>query len=498
MMTRIRAALAAPLLLLAAPIATALNVSVAQIDSSRLLLTQNVGAYVSVTDDQGNPVLALPRGAFTVRESADGRRFQQVPVTSFTPSAGGTLGITFLLMIDDSGSMYDTVAGTPTTDPARMRITLARQAVQTFLASMTNPADRVGLVYFNTSYHLLSRPVASRERISALMEEIARPAPDQAYTELYASTTLAPREFAGTAGRKAIIVLSDGENYPYVVHAGRPHPEYGSRVYRYTDAIVACQEEGITVYGISFGPEKDPNLQAIAAETGGKLFDAGSGAELASAYDTIHRQVAGEYLVGYRANLAPAERTYVQVDVASAGAAGSATRFYFASTVLGLPVSRLTPLLLVPLLLAGLALWGLTVLKLERRRGAPTLEVLQTFVGHPSTRVLPLTSSKTVIGSTRAADLTIAGAPRVQQEHATILRDPKDQSFTVVGTKGDVLVNNQPVRVKKLEPGDVIDVGGATIVFDPGAGEDKPGMAEARGATEGASAHRPKGPKKPR
>jgi hypothetical protein len=28
------------------------------------------------------------------------------------------------------------------------------------------------------------------------------------------------------------------------------------------------------------------------------------------------------------------------------------------------------------------------------------------------------------------------------------------------------MVNNQPVKTRKLEPGDVIDVGGAVIVFD--------------------------------
>ena len=31
---------------------------------------------------------------------------------------------------------------------------------------------------------------------------------------------------------------------------------------------------------------------------------------------------------------------------------------------------------------------------------------------------------------------------------------------------GDITVNNQAVRTRMLEPGDVIDVGGATIVFD--------------------------------
>lgn len=463
-------AAAALMLLLAAPSGVAINVSVAQIDSSRLLLAQTVGVYASATDDEGNPMPGLRQENFRVLESADGTSWRERTITSFTPNAGGTQGIAFLLLIDNSGSMYDTVAGTRTTDAALMRITAAREAVRTFLASMTNPADRVGLVDFNTFYHVLSPPAAERERIAGLLDGIDRPTPDQAYTELYASLASASREFAGIGGRKAIIVLSDGENYPYAEHSGKSHPVTGSRLTDYAEAILACQQEGVTVYGISFGPEKDRNLQAITVETGGKLFDAADARELSSAYETIRRQVAGEYLLAYRAGLEPAERTHVRVEVDAAGSRAAAARFYFASTVLGLPMAALTPLLLVPLAIAILLLVVLALLKLERRPGPASLEVLQTMVGRPSTRVLPLGGAKTVIGATRAADLTISGAPQVQDEHAAIVFDPREKRYTVVG-RGEILVNNQPVRTRKLEPGDVIDVGGATIVFDQPKGE---------------------------
>jgi len=77
----------------------------------------------------------------------------------------------------------------------------------------------------------------------------------------------------------------------------------------------------------------------------------------------------------------------------------------------------------------------------------------------------PLGSAKTVIGGSRQADLTIAGAPGVREQHATVLYDPKTRSYTIVG---EVTVNNRPVKTRRLEAGDVIDVGGATIVFDDG------------------------------
>ncbi len=473
MTLRLPRALLSACLLLFPGIAFALTISLAQIDASRLLLTQDVNVYVSVTNDQGQPVEGLQPGSFSIAESPDAVSFQQIPaISAFIPNAGAAAGITFLLLIDDSGSMYDTLDSRPTTDPGLMRITHAKEAARTLVSRMTNPDDRVGLAYFNTSYHLLSRPTKDRDRIAGLLDDIQKPTSDQAYTELYASLTQAARDFEGIQGRKAIIVLSDGENYPFATHSGRPHPVFGNRIFSHLEAITASQEEGNTIYAVNFGTGSVPdrNLKEIALQTGGKIFDARNGDELASAYDVIHRQVAGEYLLTYRATLAPAEKKYVRVAVASPEGGSSVTRFYFSSTVFGLPMQRLGLFLLIPFIAAGLLLWALTLLRLERKGGPARLEVLHTMVGHPVTRVVPLTSAKTVIGGSPSADLTIAGAPRIKEQHATILFNPKDKSYTVVGT-GDILVNNQPVKTRTLENGDVIDVGGATIVFDD---EEKP------------------------
>jgi len=451
--------------------ASADTVSLAQLDASRLLISQQVDAWVSVTDAAGSPVQGLSRDAFRLAESADGRSFTPIPsLLSFQPAAGAANGITFLLLLDDSGSMYDTMDGRRTTDPGQMRITHARDAVRTFLASMTKPQDRVGLASFNTYYTLLTPPVAARERVGDMLGRIQRPAPDQAYTELYASLELAARAFTGVSGRKAVIVLSDGENYPYLQYAGKEHPVFKGRVFRYTDSIRAAQEEGVTVYGINFGSGEDrpdPNLLAITRDTGGRLFSAQDRDELAGIYGEIHRQVEQEYRLSYRATIDPAEKKYVRVSVSATGGTAEATRFYFSGTVFGLPLEGLSPLLVIPFLAAAALLWLLTTLKLERRPGPARLEVLQTRIGHPLTRSLTLGSAKTVIGSSRAADLTIAGAPRIREQHATILKDPRDSSYTIAGS-GDLMVNNQPVVTRKLESGDVIDVGGSTIVFENG------------------------------
>jgi len=322
-------------------------------------------------------------------------------------------------------------------------------------------------VSYNTSYTLLAPPSGDKAQVAGFLEGIERPDSEQAYTELYAALTLAVEDFTGFGGRKAVVILSDGENYPYFEHSGKPHPEFGEKIYRYTEPIRACQEAGISVYAVNFAAQRDPNLEAIAVETGGTVFDARNQEELARVYQRIHQQVAGEYLIGYRATMTPAERKYVRVQVRENGQSQQATRFYFSSTVFGLPLERLSALLVIPFVLAFVLLWLISLLKFEKKRGPATLEVLKTRVGRAQTRVMPLGTAKTVIGGSRNADLTIVGNPSVKEQHATVIYDSKKKAYTVVGS-GDLTVNNRPVKTKVLEPGDVIDVGGATIVFDDG------------------------------
>ncbi len=445
-----------------------LNLRLSQIDASRLLLTQTVRLYVSVTDEAGRPVEGIDPQAFAIFESADGQDFERIDDTlEFKPQAASAEGIQFLLLIDNSGSMYDTLAGSPTEDTSRMRITHAKAAVRTFLGSMTNPEDTVGLASYNTFYNLLAKPAEEKSQLAGYLENIRRPEPEEAYTEMYAALTLAVRNFQGFGGRKAIVILSDGENYPYAEHSGERHPEFGDKIYPYTEPIRACQEEGISVYAVNFAAAKDPNLEGIALETGGTVFNARNQEQLAGVYRRIHQQVAGEYLISYRATMEPAEKKYVRVRVSRGGQEEEVTRFYFSSTVFGLPIQRIGALLVVPFALAFLCLWLLSLLKFEKKRGPATLEVLHTKVGRAQTRIMPLGGAKTVIGGSSGADLTIAGNPQVKEKHATVVYDRNKKAYTVVGS-GDLTVNNRPVKTKVLEPGDVIDVGGATIVFDDG------------------------------
>ena len=447
------------------------SVRISQIDPSSLLLNQEIKLYVSVTDDGGGPVKGLSVDQFDIFESSDKNEFRKIPeIKSFESNANYEKGINFLLMIDNSGSMYRTMKGEKTGDTGRMRITLAIKAVKSFLAGVTNPMDRVGLVSYNSYYSSFSKPVRDKVEIERLLSGISRPKGDEAYTEIYSSLQMAVDEFRSVKGRKAIIILSDGENSPYYYNTKKPHRDFGEKIFKYSEPIDYCQKEGISVFAVNFGPKGqwgDRNLKRIATETGGALFNAHDRRELSNVYGKILNQVLNEYLIVYNATLEPADKKYVKLKYSRDGKSGEATRFYFSSTIFGKPLDSFSPWLLLPLLLALLLMWLLSRIKFEKKKTVPSLEVLSTRIGNVSTKMLPLGAGKTVIGGSANANMTIAGAPDVKAQHATIVFDEKKHAYTIAGD-GDITVNNREAKDRPLESGDVIKIGGTVIVFDEG------------------------------
>jgi Ca-activated chloride channel family protein len=459
------------LLTLAAGLAVGQSVTISQIDASRLLTRQRVDLYVSLTDETGEPIDGARQGDFRVFEATDGEAFEPVPVTAFNAGVAAEEGITFFLLVDNSGSMYDTLEGRPTDETAGRRITHARAAIRTFLSGIDNPRDEVGLASFNTFYRVHAEPTGDTSRIDALLDDIERPERSEAFTELYAAIREGVDDVAIAEGRTVLIVLSDGENYPYYEYTGEEHPEYEDRLFTYGEAVERAQREGISVYAVNFGAERDSNLDEIALESGGRVYDARNEQELTAVYEDIRRRVLEEYRITYRATVAPAERKYVRVEYRRPDAVAETTRFYYANTIFGVPSERFGLLLVVPLLLAMLGWWIIRSLRFANRRRDANLEVLGD-----RTQVFPLERGQTVVGTSESADVTVAGSgarrPRgaspgeaASGGAATVVYDEKSNSYTVQSDE-EIRVNNQPVKRKKLEPGDVLSIGDSTVVFD--------------------------------
>lgn len=439
--------------------------SITQIDPSQLLLGQTTRLYARLLDAQGAPVENPDPAGLSIMESGDGRNYLPVRDLRLITGSNRTGGITFLFLMDNSGSMYDTLEGQPTDDPAATRVQAARKAAEYFLLAASGPADTVGLAAFNTRYTLLVPPSADRQATAAALEAIARPAREDGYTELYAAIDLACADLRAMPGRKALIVLSDGANYHYADFENRDNPQFGSRRHTAPEALEAAVREGLTVFTVNYGPDaKDSGLAAIALKSGGDVFDARDGEELRTIYRTIRDRILTEVLLEYRATMQAGDKRWVKLAWAPANPAVSPERYYYVGTVYGDASGPFPWGVLAAIPVALLAWFVLSRLKFDKPSTSANLSLLYSPDAGKLTKVFPV-GNQTIIGGDARADITITGDPSLAKNPVTIVRDTISGHYTLVGN-GSVSVNNRTVGTRRLQAGDVINFNGTIVVFD--------------------------------
>ena len=449
------------------------SVTVTGLDSTRLLTRNRIDLYVTVQDEDGTYIEGLSEQNFLVREGSSSDELSDVPITGVLPRANEAEGVDFLMLVDNSGSMYFNVDGTDRdAPPEERRITIAKEALREFLGEIDNPRDRVGLASYNTFYTSHTEPTGDIEVVDRLIDEIERPESREAYTEMYAALIELAEESRDLTGRRVVVLLSDGDNYPYARFSGEPHPEYGEHIFTHEEAIDALTDEELTVFAVHFGSAAyDEYLERIAEDTGGVFYNARTGAELRDAYKDIRERILQEYRISYRPSMEPAERRYVQV---SHGGMQSQTRSYVAGTLFGIP-TYVSPVILIVAPLVGLLVWFvLTRLTFRNRRTDANFEVF----GAGKTHIFPAGTGKTVLGG-GDADVTVIGPTGAASQEATVVHDESRDTYTL-SSASPVVVNNRAVTKRDLEPGDVIRLSGTLVVFDkPAGGGQKPEAPDA-------------------
>jgi Ca-activated chloride channel family protein len=437
------------------------NLSLSGVDASSLLRRQRVDLYLTLTDDYGAALPQTERSDISIYESPDGENYREILDKTVVGDANLKDGIQFFMLMDNSGSMYYDMQGRATENEQATRMTQAGIAMQSFIDSIGVSRDQIALASFNTGFQLLAESSSNRGQIQQALGQIQRPQEDQAYTELYAALNrAAPLMESQRGGRKVMVVLSDGENYPFFQQKGEAHPEYGEKIFTVDEAIESLQLRGITLFAINYGTGGDPQLSRIARETGGSTFDARSSSELANVYDSIRQALLQELKISYVAGVYQSDRVWVKVVVPGDE---SLVRFYFNSGLFG--SGEHLPLLIVLLIfLLALICWILLILiPLERHRKLPNLEMVGVGLHQ---RVLDLTKDRTVIGGSSDHDVTIVGGQvKDDQQAATIIYDEKTKNYTLIAQE-TTMVNNQEVTRKELKTGDVIKVGDSLIIFD--------------------------------
>jgi Ca-activated chloride channel family protein len=225
-----------------------------------------VEVYASVVDRDDQPVRGLTAGDFEVLE--DGR--PQV-VSAFT---AGDFPLTAALALDRSFSM----AGRP--------LATVKSTARAFLNAL-KPTDEAVIIAIGSQVTVLAHARNSRAEQLAAVDALSA----WGTTSLYDAIIAAIETVDGSRGRRALVVLSDGDDR-YSETAG-------------ADALARARESNVMVYPVALGRSRPPLFAEIAALTGGRSFHARELKGLEQTLAAIAAQLREQYLLGYSPSRPP-------------------------------------------------------------------------------------------------------------------------------------------------------------------------------------------------
>jgi Ca-activated chloride channel family protein len=251
-----------------------------------------VNIPVSVADKKGKYVTNLKKEDFKVYED---EKLQTI--TNFANE--NNLPLTIALLVDTSGSIRD-----------KLRFE-QEAAIEFFYSTLQRGKDKAMVISFDSGVELNQDFTDDPEKLADAVRKIRA----GGGTSLYDAVFLAVNQkLAGTAGRRVIILITDGD-------------DNSSRV-SLTETLEAAQKSDVSIYSIStnssayFGSKDqergDKTLKKFSEETGGKPFFPLKIEDLASSFLNIHDELRSQYQLGYRPTNARPDGTFrrIRVDLA--------------------------------------------------------------------------------------------------------------------------------------------------------------------------------------
>jgi len=235
--------------------------------------------YVTATvrDQKGDLVATLGQDDFTVYE--DGRPQKLTLFAAATePGDSDALGLNLGMLLDTSESMKE-------------QIKLSQESAIRFLESIPRARDLL-LIFFDQDIRL-SRYTSENQQ--GLFERIME-AKGRGNTALYDAISVYLSRVADSAGRKVLLVYTDGEDSTSAIGL--------------MDVLRLVRSSGVTVYPISYtggalGIGTNRYLSAhsflsqLADASGGQIFAPKASKDLASVYAKVLDELQNQYVLGF-------------------------------------------------------------------------------------------------------------------------------------------------------------------------------------------------------
>lgn len=291
--------LAIPVFLLTAAFAQSNGtpiIRITQLDTSSF---PTVTVYVSVTDEDGNPV-GIDPSRLTVNEN-------DVPMTPQQITGSGELAsLTTMLVMDVSGSMG--LAG---------KLEAAKAAALKYIDQM-RPHDHAGLISYNTQVKVVQPITGDRVKLVDAVN-VLEPGGD---TSMYDALMQAEFVLESISGRKAIILLTDGLDN---------HSQYTA-----TDVLNSIGPSGLSISTIGLGNATqnrsnmtaldEKALEFLAENAGGSYSFVDDPQNLQVLFTHLEKALQSEFAITYisPSKLRDGLNRVLSVTLAPAGAVGSA------------------------------------------------------------------------------------------------------------------------------------------------------------------------------
>ena len=233
-----------------------------------------VEIYAAVVDRKGRGVLDLAEDEFELYEDGQLQQIRRLETVRELP-------INTAVVLDTSTSMAE-------------ELEAAERAALRFLQNVIQTKDRAAVIAFNDRPWLQTALTNDHHRLADGLGNLTA----EGDTALYDSVVFATHYLSGLRGKRALVILTDGE-------------DSGSR-YSLDTALDFAQRSGTAIYAIGWGltgrqAAAQRVLHLLARGTGGEAFQVSGGGDLDRVYDRIEQQLRSQYLVGYQSTQSGAE-----------------------------------------------------------------------------------------------------------------------------------------------------------------------------------------------
>jgi Ca-activated chloride channel family protein len=261
---------------------------------------QFVELFTSAVDGRGRPVEGLARNDFKVYEDGVEQEVRRFELVKDVPIYAGVL-------LDTSGSMGDQGGG---------KMEAAVRGALNFFENVITPKDRAAVITFADQPTLAVRFTNQQEVLAGGLAGLT-PAGD---TALYDSIVYGLYYFGGLKGKRAIIVLSDGQ-------------DYGSK-YSFSETLEYARRSGVAIYTIGIDLkdfETRTKLQRLSEETGGRAYLVGVTGDLTKTFEEVEKELRSQYLLAYQSSNQSRDEKFraVEVKMAKPGLEAKTVRGYY-------------------------------------------------------------------------------------------------------------------------------------------------------------------------